>query len=1095
MSDIDSTPANSPPWSAPDSIGYAVWSRQTRYGLSPSGAGITVSGNTSAIYDRHMSFLGTLTAQPRGLASTAPPRRIDDLRIFRYPAAPAVTVGRQRWPISTADSAYAGPPVQAATVFRGYPVGPSPTASLGREVPAMNQVSEASASASASAVVPAGRLELSAPTTGVESRVIRRRRSPALPLTTTDTTVAMSPDTPAHGPLAPVSRPVVPAGVLRALPYDMGRAKPSSLVLRETSWSVSEPSSIPVASDQGTASARLMTGAQLVGAEETAPATQGGSLVRVSQPTPTSLSAPVSFLLQSPSALVRPVSNTGLLRQSDVLFSAASPPLANDARRSSSVSATIIHSITHPSITQPIQYNQTILSRAVSKPVYRTAVLENRVARTDAARQDPAGLLRNDRHRLYSVANLPIDASIFVGPITREYDSDRQMIQSAVPLYAHSTMPESPPAETGILLLRSGPMATRQAEGARVAVSSASGPLQSGLVVSPLELRDRRDDEPKPRVLRVAPQDVRVGRAKIAFSERSVDLPVASSLAAPGSLASLGTRQMVLRAEAVDDEAFPLATLARASASPTALEDLAVTSYDIVTSLNSDGGSAGAIVAAPSASPPPRSASVGRSPLAQFDRIPGYFERGVLRVAPQDVRVGRAKIALSERSVDLPVGSSPAASGSLASLGTQRMALHAEAVDDEAFPPATPARASVSPTALEDLAVTSHGISPSRAFGARSAGAIVAAPSASPPPQSASPGRSPLAQVDRAPGYFERGVLRVAPQDVGVARAKIALSERSVDSPVGASPVLSIRSAFPGIQLRAFSAKGDDVSVFRPADVVRSPAAQWRQAEPPMISDSIISAIGSAIGGAGEPMKFTLAQPRFAGTRWPRTRPLAGVVRSPEAQLRQAEPPLISDSLIAAAGRTGEPTVFTSAQPRFGDWTWPLARSLTAPEVVGRHAGGGGTIFVDLPSQSVVSGPSAHRAFDDRGSSFPSGSDDTFSTEPQRSDLPLRLPTRRYGVAMPSLRSGAARAQIDAATPMLVARAESLRSAPYDQPGSTLMPGPGTSVDVGPRSDTSPSAPSPDSGTDADDIIERAWREVMSRLAIEQERRGYGRWS
>jgi hypothetical protein len=164
-----------------------------------------------------------------------------------------------------------------------------------------------------------------------------------------------------------------------------------------------------------------------------------------------------------------------------------------------------------------------------------------------------------------------------------------------------------------------------------------------------------------------------------------------------------------------------------------------------------------------------------------------------------------------------------------------------------------------------------------------------------------------------------------------------------------------------------------------------------------------------------------------------------------------------------------------------------------APEVVGRHASGGG--FVDLLSQSVVSGPSAHRAFDDRGSSFPFGSHDTFSTEPQRSDLPLRLVSRRYGVAMPSLRSGAAGAQIDAATPMVVARAESLGSAPYDQPGSTLTSGPGTSADVGPRSDTSPSAPSPDSGADADDIIERAWREVMSRLAIEQERRGFGRWS
>lgn len=30
---------------------------------------------------------------------------------------------------------------------------------------------------------------------------------------------------------------------------------------------------------------------------------------------------------------------------------------------------------------------------------------------------------------------------------------------------------------------------------------------------------------------------------------------------------------------------------------------------------------------------------------------------------------------------------------------------------------------------------------------------------------------------------------------------------------------------------------------------------------------------------------------------------------------------------------------------------------------------------------------------------------------------------------------------------------------------------------------------------DVDDVVERAWRALMSRLAIEQERRGFGRWA
>jgi len=152
-------------------------------------------------------------------------------------------------------------------------------------------------------------------------------------------------------------------------------------------------------------------------------------------------------------------------------------------------------------------------------------------------------------------------------------------------------------------------------------------------------------------------------------------------------------------------------------------------------------------------------------------------------------------------------------------------------------------------------------------------------------------------------------------------------------------------------------------------------------------------------------------------------------------------------------------------------------------------------IFFDLPGQSVVNGPLTHRAFDDRGSSFPSGSYNGFSTERRRSDLPLRVASRRYDAATPSVRSSAAAAQVFVPTSVAVARAESPGAALYDPAASAVVPDSGIPLDVGPRSDTSLSAPSPDSEADADDIIERAWREVMSRLAIEQERRGYGRWS
>jgi hypothetical protein len=95
---------------------------------------------------------------------------------------------------------------------------------------------------------------------------------------------------------------------------------------------------------------------------------------------------------------------------------------------------------------------------------------------------------------------------------------------------------------------------------------------------------------------------------------------------------------------------------------------------------------------------------------------------------------------------------------------------------------------------------------------------------------------------------------------------------------------------------------------------------------------------------------------------------------------------------------------------------------------------------------------------------------------------------------MPSIRSEHAGSQV-AAIPMVVARADSMAPAPYDRPGSTFLPALETSVDAGSRSDTPVSALPRDAAVDADEIVERAWREVMSRLAIEQERRGFGRWS
>jgi hypothetical protein len=401
-----SAPANLPPWSAPDSIGYALWNRLTRYRLSPSATGVTISQNPTAIHDRHMSFLGALTAQPPGLASAAPRWRVDDMRIFRHASAPAVpVVVRAPWPISvsaaaTADSARARLLLRGATVIRGHTVGLSRTASLGGEVSGMRRAS----GASAWAVVSAARPELSVSTRDVESRVMRRRTSPVMPLTT-DATLASSTPLTTHGPLVSVPQLVAPTGVLRALSYNTGTSRRSSVVLRDASWAAPQPSSLPAVIDRRMAAATLMTDAHVIVAKGIATWSPVGSLRMICQP--------------APAGLARPAFNTGLLHRNDSLFTAASPRLANGAL----------------------------------------------------------------------------------------YLTDAPMI------------PVSRSMETGILQLLWNPIVTRQVvEEARVAAPSASIPMQSRLVVPPLELRDRSDEKPKRGVFRVVPRDVRVGRGEDTFS-------------------------------------------------------------------------------------------------------------------------------------------------------------------------------------------------------------------------------------------------------------------------------------------------------------------------------------------------------------------------------------------------------------------------------------------------------------------------------------------------------------------------------------------------------------------------------------------------
>lgn len=90
-----STSPSSAPWSAANSIGYAVWNRLNRPGVSLTETGITRSGGMPGIYDRHNSFLYGLTTSPFGL----PQRRLEDMRIFRIALRPSLDMFSRHVPV------------------------------------------------------------------------------------------------------------------------------------------------------------------------------------------------------------------------------------------------------------------------------------------------------------------------------------------------------------------------------------------------------------------------------------------------------------------------------------------------------------------------------------------------------------------------------------------------------------------------------------------------------------------------------------------------------------------------------------------------------------------------------------------------------------------------------------------------------------------------------------------------------------------------------------------------------------------------------------------------------------------------------------
>jgi hypothetical protein len=267
------------------------------------------------------------------------------------------------------------------------------------------------------------------------------------------------------------------------------------------------------------------------------------------------------------------------------------------------------------------------------------------------------------------------------------------------------------------------------------------------------------------------------------------------------------------------------------------------------------------------------------------------------------------------------------------------------------------------------------------------------------------------------------------------------------------------------------------------ADVVVRSAVARRQTQHAAPAAPLMA----AAPGVREPIVFTSLQPWLADTTGPLAEPLHDLVSAVAISPRRAEHALANTPLIAANRRTGEP-IMLSSEGTMG----PFIRSAMVPEFARRHASVAGMRLVGLSGQTVVNGLSAHRAFDDSRSSLHFESQDAPSSASGRGHLPLRAVQQRYPTVMPTAR--AADAPIHAMTPIVAGRGEAPGSVPYrlDLTPAAGIEGP---APVSSRFDTPPRSVPHDAAADADEIVERAWREVMSRLAIEQERRGFGRWS
>lgn len=958
---------NPPPWSAADSFGIAAWKRLTQLAIAPSGVGRSLTGGSTATYDRHMSFLGALSVSPGGWAVASKQRPVEDSRIFRLAAAAGMDSRHERRASFTADTAR--PRLQLPEAIDGEPSSGllASLAGAASKAPAIDL--SASLGTPARIDISLVRRDLAAPKSGAESRTGGEESSSALPPTKKNAIPEISSSHGAHVPFTPTLQPVPAADMATVSSLKLSAAS-RSLQLTHDLVRMSNTASLPFANMNRPFALRLLV--RGIYATEA---------VDVASPPSIRASANSQLLASRSSALVI----TPTLLRKRLLESVDIRSITDNLSRQRSGS---------DSKAEPL-----LLDRLAQQPSDVLGVVTR--SPTDEKRHvgnvSPIGYIRGKR---------PYPQLTVRYWMAGDATGSQALAVSAEDAWRAGQIPgEAAPQRSAAFLklssLAAGHRANQSASmQTTINRSSAHGVIHHG-TMSPcgLAVSDAVHRSPVRRY-RIADLNAESQAATMPFREfarrlgaaANSQLDVSIPVSPPVSVGAARHQAIGPPASGIGHSANRPTISGHPSASssewtPMARRPAAGTA-GISSNLTID-----------------QFAAADALPFALLGRGESHGATGALRVAHyEDAPTAGAKTTRLRSAVALLARSSaePRAPGRVAAGG--RSAPPTSVVDLAALSPASRARKGASPKSLDDLRVAAYDI-------------------------------------------FWR-----SPSDDGS----------------------NVTSGRPAAQSQQSSTLAD-----------------WQL--PASIPRPTFGVIGE-----GKIGRMTVIHT------------LATRSSTLPASLRESNPTMLPKSYGAATRGSVALAVFRLTQQQSADAEWGRAHSPLSAMLRNNHSVHAAIPLVGRSVWRIPGIGSAYRTSANDRSSVSSGVADGFSMLSPLKNLSESLASRRGGGVKPSVREGAALIYRSRAMPLVAAAKEvstpdatpaigsKLRSPmapPYELPAATSIFSLDRSIEPSSEANTREGNALPEATVDVDEIVERAWRTLMSRLAIERERRGFQRWA